>query len=117
MIISELSARSGVSARSLRYYEQLGLVTSTRAANGYRHFDEDAVEIARTVRTMFQLGFSSDTVREILPCATGRHDEADRDAVLESVAGMRDDVDRRIEELVTTREALTQFLDQSWTRR
>lgn len=112
MIISELSARSGVSARSLRYYEQLGLVTSTRAANGYRHFDEDAVAIVRTVRSMFQLGFTSETVRAILPCATGRHDEVDRDAVRESVAGMRDDVDRRIEELVTTREALTRFLDQ-----
>lgn len=112
MLISELSARSGVSPRSLRYYEEQGLVTSTRAPNGYRQFSEDAVEVARTIRTMFQLGFSSDMVRTIAPCATGQHDGVDRAAVRESVAEMRDDIDRRIQELGTTREALTQFLDQ-----
>ncbi|MFD2796348.1 MerR family transcriptional regulator [Promicromonospora vindobonensis] len=112
MIIGELSARSGVSPRSLRYYEAQGLVTSTRTANGYRHFDEDAVEVVRTVRTMFQLGFSREMVLAILPCATGQHDEVDRDAVRGSVAAMRDDIDERIQELSTTREALTQFLDQ-----
>jgi hypothetical protein len=39
-------------------------------------------------------------------------DGVDRAAVRESVADMRDDIDHRIQELVTTREALTQFLDQ-----
>lgn len=36
---------------------------------------------------------------------------AARPAVRESVVDMRDDIDHRIQELVTTREALTQFLD------
>ena len=43
MIIGELSARSGVSPRSLRYYEQQGLLASTRGDNGYRHYDDEAV--------------------------------------------------------------------------
>ena len=47
-----------------------------------------------------------------MPCATGQHDGVDRAAVRASVADMRDDIDHRIQELVTTREALTQFLDQ-----
>ncbi|MBO0610755.1 MerR family transcriptional regulator [Myceligenerans salitolerans] len=112
MRISELSARSGVSPRLVRYYEEQGLVTSTRAPNGYREFDDDAVEVVRTIRSMFQLGFSSEKVRAVLPCATGRHDDVDAVTVRETVAEMRSDIDRRIQELVTTREALTLFLDR-----
>lgn len=113
MIISELSTRTGVSARSLRYYEQQGLVTSRRSANGYRHYDDDAVGVVRTIRSMYDLGFSSEMVRTVLPCAIGQQEGVDRRAVRQSVVEMRDDIAERIQELITTRDLLTQFLTEN----
>ncbi|WP_344013572.1 MerR family DNA-binding transcriptional regulator [Nocardiopsis exhalans] len=43
MRIGELSRRTGASVRLLRYYEEQGLIGSTRSASGQRHFTEDAV--------------------------------------------------------------------------
>lgn len=112
MIISELSARSGVSPRLLRYYEEQGLVTATRAANGYRQYDEAAVVNARIVRTMFQMGFSQEKVRSVLACAATDAVAADHDAAREQVARMRDDIDQQMEKLAATREVLTEFLER-----
>jgi DNA-binding transcriptional MerR regulator len=111
MLIGELSARSGVSPRSLRYYEQQGLLASTRAANGYRHYGDDAVEVAKRIRTMYEIGFATDVVRQVLPCATGRHDLVDASVVRSSVEEMRDSIAARVEELARTRDTLTEFLD------
>jgi DNA-binding transcriptional MerR regulator len=112
VIISELSARSGVSPRLLRYYEEQGLVTASRAANGYRQYDESAVINARIVRTMFQMGFSQDKVRAVLACAGDRAVEADHVAARASVAEMRDDIDQQMQRLASTRELLTEFLER-----
>jgi MerR family regulatory protein len=40
MLIGELAERAGTSTRTLRYYEQHGLVRARRSANGYRVYDE-----------------------------------------------------------------------------
>jgi len=112
VIISELSARSGVSPRLLRYYEEQGLITATRAPNGYRQYDESAVTAARSVRTMFQMGFSQEKVRAVLACAVDRADDADHDAARASLAEMRDDIDQQMEKLAATREVLTEFLER-----
>ncbi len=44
MRIGELSKKTGVSERSLRHYEEKGLLPSKRLVNGYRDFDESAIE-------------------------------------------------------------------------
>jgi DNA-binding transcriptional MerR regulator len=113
VIIGELSARTGVSTRSLRYYEQQGLVASRRSPNGYRHYDDDAIAVVRTIRSMYDLGFSSEMVRTVLPCATGQHDGVDRQTVRHSVEAMRDDIIERIDQLTRTRDTLTQFLQDN----
>ncbi|WP_236791567.1 hypothetical protein [Amycolatopsis sp. GM8] len=64
---------------------------------------------------MYDAGFSTQTVRTFLLCATGNHDEVDADAIRESVTQMRDELASRISELTTTRETLTRFLEQGWT--
>ncbi|MFI6423736.1 MerR family transcriptional regulator [Promicromonospora sp. NPDC050880] len=112
MIIGELSARSGVSPRLLRYYEEQGLVTATRGPNGYRQYDESAVTTARIVRMMFQMGFAQDKVRAVLACAGDGAAEADHDAARVSVAQMRDDIDQQMQQLAATREVLTDFLER-----
>ncbi|MFD7666258.1 MerR family transcriptional regulator [Streptomyces sp. NPDC059788] len=70
MFIGELSKRTGVSTRSLRYYEQQGLLRPQRRASGYREFDEPDVAAVRRVRILLAAGLNTDLIREVLPCMT-----------------------------------------------
>ncbi|AJT64840.3 MerR family transcriptional regulator [Streptomyces chattanoogensis] len=71
MRIGELARRVGVSARSLRYYEQRGLLHSRRDANGYRRYDAESVERVGRIRELLAMGLGTDDIRELLPCAQG----------------------------------------------
>ncbi|MEU0688804.1 MerR family transcriptional regulator [Streptomyces uncialis] len=68
MFIGELSKRTGVSTRSLRYYEQQGLLRPRRRASGYREFGESDVAAVRRVRILLTAGLNTDLIREVLPC-------------------------------------------------
>lgn len=68
MRIGELSHRTGVSRRSLRYYEDRGLLVSSRAASGQRHYDDDHVRRVGLVRAFLTAGLSSATIAEMVPC-------------------------------------------------
>jgi DNA-binding transcriptional MerR regulator len=70
MRIGELSARTGASARSIRYHEQQGLLASHRTAGDQRDFDDTAIERVRLVRRLFDAGLSSVTMADLLPCIT-----------------------------------------------
>ncbi len=109
MIIGELSDRSGVSARSIRHYEKLGLISPQRGDNGYRHYSDRAVPMVATIHAMFELGFTRDDVRAVLPCATGEKSHGDAE-LLGRVAEMRERVAGRIRTLSETEEALAGFL-------
>ena len=86
MRIGELSERSGVSRRSLRYWEQQGLLRSRRLSNGYREYPADALQTVDTVRSLLAVG------------------------LLERVAEIRDDLDRKVADLTANRDALTGYL-------
>lgn len=68
MLISELSCRTGVSVRSLRYYESKKLLHSKRLENGYRDFDESAEERVRIIQLYFMLGLSTNDIVQIIDC-------------------------------------------------
>ncbi|MEU0490437.1 MerR family transcriptional regulator [Nocardiopsis changdeensis] len=111
MLIGELSERTGVSRRLLRYYEEQGLLDSARAANGYRTYDPDAVRTVRAVRALLAMGLSTETIASVLPCV--RDPEADPvelELCPDLVATIRAEVaalDARIEELSGRRGALS----------
>src|SRR5437588_7376225 len=68
MRISELSRRTGVSIRSLRYYEQKRLLCTRRLENGYRDLNEEAVERVQTIQMYLGLGLTIEQIEEILQC-------------------------------------------------
>ncbi|MFB8138721.1 MerR family transcriptional regulator [Streptomyces parvus] len=68
MFIGELARRTGVSTRSLRYYEEQGLLRPQRRASGYREFDEPDVAAVRRIRILLAAGLNTDLIREVLPC-------------------------------------------------
>lgn len=68
MRIGELSARTGASARSIRYYEDQGLLTSVRSGSGQRTYNEAAVDRVLLIRRLFDAGIGSRTMYDLLPC-------------------------------------------------
>src|SRR5437868_1581125 len=68
MRIGELSGRTGVSVRSLRYYEEQGLLAADRTPGGQREYPEGAVDRVILIQQLFAAGLHSARIAEILPC-------------------------------------------------
>ncbi|MGX4586303.1 MerR family transcriptional regulator [Paenibacillus chitinolyticus] len=68
MKIGELSARTGASIRSLRYYEEQGLLAPVRGDNGYREYTSLAVEQVRTIQLYLGLGLNTEQISGFLHC-------------------------------------------------
>ncbi|WP_053711708.1 MerR family transcriptional regulator [Streptomyces sp. NRRL B-3648] len=71
MRIGELAEATGTTPRALRHYEQAGLITSARAANGYRTYDPGTAVRVRNIRRLLGAGLTLDDVRVFLPCLDG----------------------------------------------
>ena len=66
MNIGEVAERAGLPAKTIRYYEEIGLITPPRDANGYRAFrDTDLHKLAFLGRSR-SLGFSIEDCRTLL---------------------------------------------------
>lgn len=110
MQISELSQASGASARSLRYYEQLGLIKPERRTNGYREYSKTDVQIVETIKTLLDLGIPTTLIQQILPCTRGTKVADQCPNILDQVVAIRDDMDARARQLLATRDALSESL-------
>jgi DNA-binding transcriptional MerR regulator len=112
MLIGELAQLTSVSPRLLRYYEQQGLLTSTRLPNGYRDYAESAPMIVGQIRALLDAGLPTDVIREVLPCAEGEPPRFDAcpglSALLQQVL---ENIEARMDKLAHHREALTRYLD------
>ncbi|AFM39855.1 putative transcriptional regulator [Desulfosporosinus acidiphilus SJ4] len=75
MNISKLSALTGVSVRSLRYYEAKGILRSERLENGYRDFQESAVDRVKLIQLYLGLGLSSNEIAHIIDCPVSISDQ------------------------------------------
>ncbi|WP_369263258.1 MerR family transcriptional regulator [Streptomyces sp. R35] len=111
MRIGELSRRTGVSTRSLRYYEQQGLLRAERAANGYRDYAESAVIRAANIQGLLRAGLTVDDIRE--PLDTGCLNEPLGqlplcEGALQTATDRLDELDRRIGALRQLRERLAE---------
>jgi DNA-binding transcriptional MerR regulator len=66
MRIGELSRRTGVSARMLRYYEEQHLLAPARSANDYRDYADGDVDRVRQVRALLDAALPTRFVRAVL---------------------------------------------------
>ncbi|MER5989309.1 MULTISPECIES: MerR family transcriptional regulator [unclassified Streptomyces] len=72
MRIGELSRRTGVSPRLLRYYEEQGLLDPVREeGNGYRSYPDNAVRCVQQIRGLLDSGLSTRALRSVVPCLHG----------------------------------------------
>ncbi|HEY7343017.1 MAG TPA: MerR family transcriptional regulator [Ktedonobacterales bacterium] len=69
MNIGELARQTGASIRSLRYYETKRLLSSQRGENGYRSYDQTAIERVRMIQSYLGLGLSTNEIFDVVFCS------------------------------------------------
>ena len=69
MNIGELARQTGVSIRSLRYYETKKLLSSQRGENGYRFYERSAIERVKTIQFYLSLGLTTREIFDIALCS------------------------------------------------
>lgn len=108
MRIGEVAARSGVSPRALRYYEEQQLLTAGRSLGGQRFYDDGAVDRVTLIQRLYAAGLNSRAISELLPCV---HTGVATPAMLERLSVERDNIERQIDELVSARDRLSEVID------
>ena len=109
MRIGELARRTGVSERSLRYYEQQGLLAADRTPGGQRDYPDTAVDRVIRIQELFAAGLHSRKIAELLPCmrdADGGPSEIADAKLVAELTTERDRIDRMIGDLITSRDVL-----------
>ncbi|WP_157441352.1 MerR family transcriptional regulator [Actinoplanes awajinensis] len=109
MRIGDLAARAGVSVRSVRYYEEQGLLVSVRSPSGQRHYTEQEVERVTFIQRLYTAGLSSRTIAELLPCVDTPSLE-NSDAAMDRMSEERDRLSAHIDDLIRTRDALDHLM-------
>ncbi len=108
MKIQTFSKLTGLSAKTIRYYESIGILASPRcAANGYREYDKQAVERAHFVAGARSLELSLDEIAEILAMRDRR--EAPCRTMLNLIKQKADQIEERIRLLRQMKEDLRQL--------
>ncbi len=114
MQIRELSNQASVPAKTIRYYEEVGLLPqASRKPNGYREYEEVDVERLKLVAGARRLDFSLEEIREILdlrdrgiaPCGV----------LLDLLNQQADEISQRIVELRLLRKDLRALYDSGLT--
>lgn len=111
MRIQEASRQSGMPAKTIRFYEDIGLVKpAARSANGYRRFDANDVRTLKFIQHARKLGFSVEDVQKLLSLWQNkkRASAKVKALALEHVA----DIDARIKELKSMKRAVLNLADR-----
>jgi len=109
MNIGKAAAQSGLPAKTIRYYEEIGLVVPHRLSNGYRDYDLGQVRRLQFVHRARGLGFTIEECRVLLSLYDDTHrSSADVKAVATAKIA---EIDRRLEVLQSMRRTLAHLAE------
>ncbi|GAB17296.1 putative MerR family transcriptional regulator [Gordonia effusa NBRC 100432] len=109
--IGELSRRTGVSVRSLRYYEQQMMLVSERTPGGHREYPEAAVDRVILIQQLFAAGLHSTKIAQLLPCMRAPEGRPNEQATPRLVDELTAEC-RRIESMIRDLNASKSILQQ-----
>lgn len=113
MRIAEAADRSGASARSLRYYEQQGLLSPDRDERGWRVYHPRDLDRLDEVRTLLNAGLPVSAIRQLVGClaAEGPGEPTQiSDELRAELVVVRDRIDARVRCLARNRDALDKWI-------
>lgn len=64
--IGEIVALTALSLRTIRYYEEIGLISSKRTAGGQRYYSDESIVYLKRITELKNLGFSLDEIKRII---------------------------------------------------
>ena len=104
MNVRDAGKRSGLPSKTIRYYDEIGLVVPDRRENGYRDYDSRAVQKLAFLKRARQLGFSIEDCRQLLSLY---EDKERASADVKTLAEKHlTEIDTRLEELQQLRNTL-----------
>ncbi len=113
--IGELAQRARVTAKAIRFYERKQVLPpATRAANGYRIYGEDVVEMLRFVKQATGLGLTLAEIKDIIAIRQGGRPPCTH--VHQLLCDKADELDGKLKDLVDVRRRIRQSLS-AWRRR
>ena len=111
MNIGQAARRSGVPAKTIRYYESIGLISpAQRSESGYRTYDQRDVETLRFVLRARKLGFAVNDVAKLL--ALWRDKQRSSAEVKELANRHLVEIDTKIAELAAMKATLTELVER-----
>lgn len=109
--IGEASRISGVSAKMIRYYEEIGLLAPvTRAQNGYRVYSEKEVHDLKFIQRARALGFPVSRIHDLL--ALWRNHERSSSDVKKIALQQITELEKKISEMEALKQTLQQLADR-----
>jgi DNA-binding transcriptional MerR regulator len=114
MRIGELSKKTGVPPRMLRYYEEQGLIRPQRLDNGYRDYGDYLVDRVNKIRGLADAGIPSRIIIDILPCLDQPQTIVVRDpepGLLDLLTEERERMSQKIDFLIQNRDAISRYID------
>lgn len=109
MNISEVGKRAGLPPKTIRFYEEIGLILPRRDTNGYRLFSDSDLHRLAFLRRARALGFSVQECRQLLALY---HDETRASADVKAIAREHlARIDQQLEELSQMRRTLTDLIE------
>lgn len=109
MNIGDVATASGLPAKTIRYYEDVGLIAPRRGANGYRRFDQTDLHRLAFLGRARSLGFSIEECRELMALYGDKH-RASAD-VKQIARGHLARIDAKLDELRQMRAALADLVE------
>jgi DNA-binding transcriptional MerR regulator len=111
MKIGELSRRTGVSVRMLRYYEGEGLLAPQRTNAGYRDYGPAEELTVRRIKMLGSAGMTLETIQQLLPCVKNNDPAFTPCNELRKILAQQVSlIDERIETLSQSRTILAGYL-------
>lgn len=113
MHIGEVAERTSLSLRTLRHYDDIGLVTpSGRTDGGFRLYTEDDVARIVLIRRMKPLGYTLEQMRDVLAVFDALSQDPASEPDREALIGIRHAAEQRREQLISQVAMADEFLDQ-----
>ncbi len=110
MNIGDVAERSGLPAKTIRYYEDIGFIKPKRSLNGYRHFDEKELHKLAFIGRARSLGFTIEDCRSLLALY---EDKERASADVKEIAKQNlKEIDDKIADLKAMHETLSHLIDE-----